>query len=251
MNNSKSPGDEYDEGMSTFSSPFMIHIDMSLQDATATVLFNLGQLLSRMGEIEDALTFFLRALSFVPQEDKLEKSQVGGVTPHQLLSCIGNIQYRKGQYEDAVLTYSKALEMARSSALLLESHHMLGVAAILNSLGVLYFHIPSVEASKALDIFFESLSIYRAVLGFDAETKEIATLLNNIGRVHYMSKNHQEAIKYYSESLAIRRRLFGNDHLDVAATICNAGQAKHQMRQLDEAMVLYKEFLVIAKKRLT
>ena len=243
-NNGVYQQDEYDEGMNTFCSPLMIHVDTPFQDAICTLLYNLGQQLARVGQVDDALNCFMRALSFV-QDANTGKSR--GVTSVALLSCIGNMQYRNGSYEEAAIAYSKALGAARS-AVQGGSHGMLEVAATLNSLGVLYFHIPSVDASKAMKLFYEALSMYHAVWGFDAQTKEIATLLNNVGRAYYMSKNHEKAIQFYSKSLAMRRFLFGEEHLDVAATICNAGQAKHQLGQLDEAMVLYQEFLVIAEK---
>ena len=35
------PRDEYDEGMQTYSNPLMIHVDLSIQDAAATVLYNM------------------------------------------------------------------------------------------------------------------------------------------------------------------------------------------------------------------
>ena len=56
------PRDEYDEGMKTFPNPIMIHVDLGIQDAAATVLYNMGQLLTQMGEVDQALAFLLRAL---------------------------------------------------------------------------------------------------------------------------------------------------------------------------------------------
>ena len=241
--------EEYDEGMQTFSEPLVITADMSFQGATTIILFNLGQLCVRLGEVEEAMNFFLHSLSLV--QDQCNKSRSGEELPAlYVLHNIGNMQYRRGLYEEAVQTYSRALEIAKNN-IHRGNRNILELAATLNCLGVLHFHMSSADAAKALELFYDSLSIYRAILGTDFESKETATVLNNIGRVHYMTGKHQEAFALYSESLNMRRRLFGHDHLDCAATICNAGQTLHQQGKLDQAMEYYQEFLIIAKKRLS
>ena len=42
-----------------------------------------------------------------------------------------------------------------------------------------------------------------------------------------MKGHHDKALELYSQALEMRRRLLGDDHLDVAATIYNAGQTHH------------------------
>jgi tetratricopeptide (TPR) repeat protein len=179
----------------------------------------------------------------------LSASSGNGVSAMAILHNIGHVQYRTGQYEDAVRTYAKALHLGKHmfnrSPL-----DMLQVAATLNCLGVLYFHLPKAETEKAMELYLESLAIQRAVFGPDFESKEIATTLNNIGRIHYMKGEHDKALDLYQQAMKMRRRLLGDEHLDVAATIYNAGQTHHQRGDLVEAMKLYKEFLIIAKKRL-
>lgn len=241
--------EEYDEGMGTFGNPVRITANISFQGATAVILFNLGQVCIRFGEIEEAINFFLHSLSLL-QDQSLKSRADEGVTILQILHNIGNMQYRRGMYQDAIGTYNRALHHAKSSTNR-GTHSMLDLAATLNCLGVLHFHMPTADAGRALDLFYASLSIYRGVAGIDFESKEIATVLNNIGRVHYMTGKYTEAFEFYSESLAMRRRILGEDQLDCAATICNAGQTLHQQGKLNKAMEYYQEFLIIAKKRLS
>jgi tetratricopeptide (TPR) repeat protein len=81
----------------------------------------------------------------------------------------------------------------------------------------------------------EALAIRQAILG--DEHRDVATTLNNIGRVHYMKGEYDKALTLYNEALAIRRKLLGHDHLDVAATVYNAGQTHHQRGELSYALV--------------
>lgn len=253
---------EYDEGMHTFSQPLPLEDheltgSLSMHAITATILFNLGQLYLRLNEEQEATDAFLQALQLLHMGSPLALPQCvkkDGSAPQQisfmaLYHNLGHLQYRQGHYEDAVRTYSKALEVGRATPTP-SSHQLLELAATLNCLGVLCFHLPQADTEQAMALYQESLQLRYAVLGRDAQTKEIATTLNNIGRVHYMKGHHAAALEWYQRALSMRRHLLGDDHLDVAATIYNAGQTHHQRGQLSEAMRLYQEFLRIAQQRL-
>ena len=248
---------EYDEGMHTFAVPLMLDASRStVPKAIATVLFNLGQLYLRLNELEGSSTSFLHALQMAQMNGAMSSgpAKEQSVSPTDvsvmaILHNIGHVQYRMGNYEEAVRTYAKALQLGKHSYNK-NTHEVLEVAATLNCLGVLYFHLPKAETEKAMELYMESLGIHRSVLGVNCESKEVATTLNNIGRVHYMRGEHEQALQLYQDALRMRRRLLGDEHLDVGATVYNAGQTYHQMGCLNEAMTLYKEFLVIARKRL-
>jgi tetratricopeptide (TPR) repeat protein len=239
---------EYDEGMHTYSQPLAFDESASLHCATSIIFYNLGQLCMRMGEDNEASEYFNRALHMAEWGDETSLRR-HGLSVVAIFHNIAHVEYRNGRHEEAIQTYSKALDYSRNSCKE-TSHSMLEVASTLNCLGVLYFHMPKSETDQAMSFYNESLAIRRAVLGADCETKEVATTLNNIGRIHYMKGEHDPALITYHEALQIRRRLFGDEHLDVAATVYNAGQTHHQRGERTEAMALYNEFLTIAKKLL-
>lgn len=247
---------EYDEGMHGYSDPVTLHADIvSTKNAATTIVFNLGQLYLRLNDDDEALKSFLRALQLGQWGSEClgKASATGGVSLMAVLHNIGHVQYRNGHYEDAIKTYSNALEILRGANQYNVndgSNHLLELAGTLNCLGVCHFHLPKADTEKALAYYREALALRRAVLGQDAQTKEIATCINNIGRVFYLEGDHSTALEHYRVALSMRRTLFGNFHLDVAATIYNAGQTHHHRRELDQAMILYKEFLTIAKNRL-
>jgi tetratricopeptide (TPR) repeat protein len=240
---------EYDEGMHTYSQPLVFDASASLHCAASIIFYNLGQLCMRMCEDNEASEYFIRALQMAQWGDEASLRR-HGLSVVAILHNIAHVDYRNGRYEEAVQTYTKALDNSRNSCKEDTSHSMLEVASTLNCLGVLYFHTPKSETVQAMSFYNESLAIRRAVLGADCQTKEVATTLNNIGRIHYMNGEHDLALIDYREALEIRRRLFGDEHLDVAATAYNTGQTHHQRGEWKEAMVLYNQFLDIAKKRL-
>ena len=233
---------EYDEGMHTYSSPLPLEATagLSMHAVTSTILFNLGQLYLRLNEEQEATEAFLQALQIMHMGSPsggpggmavdTKKDNAAGdekacgqvATPPATISLmalyhnLGHLQYRSGHYEDAVRTYSKALEVGRANAHP-SSHQLLELAATLNCLGVLCFHLPQADTEQAMALYQESLTLRYAVLGKDAQTKEIATTLNNIGRVHYMKGAHASALEWYQRALLVRRQLLGPDHLDVAA----------------------------------
>lgn len=242
---------EYDEGMHSFSNPIKLDESLcSMHSATSTILYNLGQLFLRINDNEEASNSFMRALQIAEWsgEDQPRNSQYG-VSIMAILHCIGHVQYRSGHYEDAVRTYAKALHLGKNSYSK-STHNMLDVATTLNCLGVLYFHLPKADTEKAMQLYLESLAIRKSVTGDKYESVEIATTLNNVGRIHYMKGEHDKALSLYREALRIRRKLLGDEHLDVAATVYNAGQTYHQKGELGAAMKLYQEFLRIARQRL-
>ena len=195
---------EYDEGMHTFAEP--LNIDAVYNDyhsLTATILYNLGQLCMRLEEDEEASEFFLQALAISQWSGNRKGAK--SLNSMAILHNLGHVQYRCGNYEESVRTYNKALAIGRASF----SEFHLEVAATLNCLGVLYFHMPKAETKQAMELYTESLTIRRAVLG--NEHKDVATTLNNIGRIHYMKAEYGEALRLYREALDIRRRLLGNN----------------------------------------
>jgi tetratricopeptide (TPR) repeat protein len=165
-----------------------------------------------------------------------EASAYGSQVPSivAIMMNIARIYYKNGQHEEAVPVGTEALDYARHNYKE-DTHMLLVVSSLLNCLGVLHFHIPNCDADTAMAFYEESLTIRRAILGENSETKEIATTLNNIGRVYYMKGEHGVALSIYDEALKMRRERFGNNNLDVAATVYNAGQTYHQKGMAAEA----------------
>ncbi|KAL9190315.1 hypothetical protein ACHAXT_007526 [Thalassiosira profunda] len=265
---------DFDEGMHSF--PGLESIDpASLWDAPsnsvspaieATLLFNVGQVHRRRGELDAASKCYDHALdalagwNAVSVESHLENMLSRHPVVIPVLHNIGSLQYRRGDIGPALETYNRALRLSR--AMYGDRHPH--VAAALNCLGVLHYHdanSPSDDAAdttgetssdtetggstaRAMELFQQSLASRIEVLG--PNHVEVATVLNNIGRIHVQHDEFDLALGYYENALRIRRTILGSDNLDYAATAFNAGQSFHQKGELGRASELYNEFLRVA-----
>ena len=73
--------------------------------------------------------------------------------------------------------------------------HHLSVASALNCIGVVLFHTMEGcdnSSKDAIDALFEALSIRTSILG--TEHKDVATTLNNIGRVYFDIGDYPKAL---------------------------------------------------------
>lgn len=248
-----------------------------------TVTYNLGQVSHAQGECETALCHYrcsIRQLNLYIQQLMVFEKEMGfpqntiyakvfhRIPTHlTILRNVGYVYYERSQFLEAMSIFTEALEHAKKTCIKNEWD----LAVTLNCIGVLQFHMPEPEANSAMQFYMAALEIQRSLATSMNERSvasilhscmqsspqdiaraksiveaAIATTLNNIGRVHYMNGEFEEAMKVYQEALYIRRLVLGDNSLDVAATIYNTGQTYHQLGELDEALMFYREFLRIA-----
>jgi tetratricopeptide (TPR) repeat protein len=202
---------EYDEGMNMYYSP--IRMDASTMDASSDSLatassilcYNLGQAYLRQDLDKDAQEAFERSLDSQRTGYIIHQH---AVAPFKVLHNLGYIQYRQQNIHGAIQTFCEALQQSQLSV------NKLDVANSLNCLGVLYFHLPEPNALQSMDCYVRALEIRKQILG--PNHIDVATVHNNIGRVHYIEQHYDEALLVYEDALRIRRALLGHDHLDVA-----------------------------------
>jgi tetratricopeptide (TPR) repeat protein len=153
----------------------------------------------------------------------------------KIMHNLGYCAYQLGNLEDSELFYRNARSTCIDAKLGCEH-----LAATDVALAVLLFHTSLCNMDTALRLFKSTLPIYWTKYGV---SKQVGTLLNNIGRTHYMLGNYAEAALTYENSLGIRLKCLKRDSADVAATVCNAGRAYHQQGNFDKAIERYEEFL--------
>ena len=96
------------------------------------------------------------------------------------------------------------------------------------------------EASGSYTI---ALNLYRE-LSKDWELHE-ANVLNELGRLHMKLMLNDVALKYFGESLAIRRDCLGSDHEAVGKTLYHMADIYARMDQFGTSMQIYNESLRI------
>ena len=270
---------EYDEGMNSFNRPLRIdsshkcssHYDY--QRTAPVLLFNIGQLNVLSGDDTTAANYFRYALDIINQRSTSASCipscpatpiQPLPIAPHSsslpepmdaipILHNLGHIYYRAQNYKLAMDMYSKALVIPQQNDNLPDS------ASTLNCLGVIFFHMSrnsDENATKALNMLNTSLNIRKKILTYDDQIsadesrREIATVMNNVGRVHCTLGDHMAAFQTYVEAYELRKELLPANHLDLAASAYNLGQTHHQLGNLDDAMTLYTEFYEAVSKYL-
>mmetsp|Transcript_26222 Transcript_26222/g.72356 ORF Transcript_26222/g.72356 Transcript_26222/m.72356 type:complete len:741 (-) Transcript_26222:95-2317(-) len=232
---------EYDEGMRVFTAALPVDNQVNQSTKSISLFYNVGLSHFSRGQHMQARRWFELALE---RMDKATNDEKDTMTLLYLHHNLGNCNYHLGQNEKAMAEYRQALEIVR--------YHNLGTnheAACLNCIAVLLFHGGLTKPGQVLGLFEHTLAVYRSIKG--DKSREVATILNNIGRIYYLESKYKEALEVYAEALEIRKELLGQDSIDVAATICNTGQTYHQLGELDKAMECYQNFLSLASNLLT
>jgi len=104
------------------------------------------------------------------------------------------------------------------------------------------------EYEKSLEYNLKVLELRRKLDGDSAPG--VAASLHGIGRVYARMQKSAEALDYFRQSLAIRRRAFGEDEegAEVAALLSNTGVAQCERGEYREALESYERSLRIREK---
>mmetsp|Transcript_111120 Transcript_111120/g.166394 ORF Transcript_111120/g.166394 Transcript_111120/m.166394 type:complete len:721 (-) Transcript_111120:92-2254(-) len=226
----------YDEGMRVHNELLQMHGSASVEEVAAMLWYNVAQTFVQRGLYTRAIAFFRRALR---KFNIMNNSESKSLSIVKNLHSLGYCHYRLGNDDQANNAYQRALAIV--------SDFDLGatlLAASANCIGVLIFNQPQpCDNTLAMDMFRKSFALFKS--SDRPDVTAIATVLNNIGRVHYVRSEFQQAIKIYEECLKLRRDRLGNQSADVAATAYNLGQTCYQLGRLDDALSHYQEFLDI------
>jgi len=237
--------ENYDEGMYMYQSPLPILAQHQQSRAAmeATLLHNLGQAHVQNLQYAQAKTWFELALQVAPTN---ECTTEGTVSPYVIRHNLGNCCYRLGDNDAALAHYKLALDMAIQAG-----PRLLDLAASYNCVAVLQFHKshPSEPSDTALDYLQVALASYTSVLGGDC-TKEVATVMSNIGRVYFLRADYKKALERFQQSLAIRQMVLPAESVDIATAMFNVGQTQHRCGNLEQAMTYYRGFLEVAQTQL-
>ena len=160
------------------------------------------------------------------------------------LNDLASVLAKRGDYKQAQSTVEEALAIRRR---LLPATHD-DIADSLKTLA-------SIKSNSAGDydgaepLLREQLEIRRAAAG-SGGSAEVAVALNDLAVNAMWRTNYSEAEQFYLESLATLRRIFGDEHPEVAITMENLGGVYYRTQRYDETLRLLDQVLAIRKKRL-
>jgi CHAT domain-containing protein/tetratricopeptide (TPR) repeat protein len=151
-----------------------------------------------------------------------------------LLAQLANQQFQKGQYEQAIAIWQKALLLARQFMFKKTE------AIILNNIGLAYFNIG--QPQKALEYYNQVLPVAREV----KDRTQEATALYNIGEVYRNTGQPQKALEYYNQILPFAKEV--KDPNVEARTLFSIGEVYITIGQPQKALKYYNQALPILRK---
>ena len=162
------------------------------------------------------------------------------------LAGLGRTLAQTGQTQEAIELLDASIALTRADG----SVPPWRLAQRLNDAGSARFRLGDYQ--QAVSLLQQALTIRRE-LDIAAEqplSPATATLLNNIGLMHYLNGQSQMARTALTESLALRRQVLSDDHPDLAQTLTNLGLLEKDYGDMQKAQALLAEALAVRKQAL-
>ncbi len=177
-------------------------------DREAPLRANLGIVHTRYARYDQALTALDRAIALGdrPGDPRLASYQ----------RLLGNVYYRKGQYPEAQVAYTRAVELAEAA--LGPDHPDLGRS--LSNLGEA--HRVQGHDEDAERCFRRSISIWERTFGPDHPM--LAPPYNGLGTLALLRGDTGAAVVHFEHVRLLLERTHGPDHPDVGAVTSNLGE---------------------------
>lgn len=226
--------------------------------------------------LKDLAEFYLRRspILTIKYSEEALKEMPDSQTIADLYSLIGLGNYYMGEYELALINYSKAdslidlvadtktnaklsnniglvyselgekeraLEyLLRALRLYQEANDSSGIAKSYNNLGLFYHNIKQFET--ALDYYKNAVKTKQIM----RDTLSLPITYNNIGAVYEMMGKYEQAINYYTKSLFLREQF--NETFGIASTLLNMGSVYKTTRKYSKAVNSFESGLILANK---
>jgi tetratricopeptide (TPR) repeat protein len=181
----------------------------------------LGEAYYFLGELNLALENLKKAESLTNNKEDLMS----------FYNIIGEILYRMGYLDDALLYYSRSLSLAKD----LGNTDL--QAAILNNIGEIY------RSKGELD---EALSYYEESLSLKRNEEDMAPIYNNIAMIYYKKGDYQKAVEYFQKAIEIYEKY--EKYHSVSIVKLNFGYLYKEMGDYENAEKYLLEGLEGVKK---
>ncbi|MEP0858700.1 tetratricopeptide repeat protein [Trichocoleus sp. DQ-U1] len=198
-----------------------------LKKQKLTVLFQLGVIYVKQGQVEQGMAFFLQSLEVARETGERVFEAI-------VLNFLGDAYSLLEQYQQAIESYQQSLAIARE----IGTRKIEGMA--LNALGDVY---------NALEQYQQAIESYQQCLEFRQEIgdrKFEAITLSNLGDVYNALEQYQQAIGSYQQCLAIVREI--GDRKFEAITLSNLGDVYNALEQYQQAIESYQQCLAIRQE---
>jgi tetratricopeptide (TPR) repeat protein len=169
---------------------------------------------------------------------------------HLVMTTLNNLcitSTLNGNYSQALSYGQEALSLRRKN---LGKYHV-DVASSLSELGIV--HYAREDFNESLASFRTAMQIYSKASDSPERSKRICSLLNNIGCVHYSMGKVATSLSTFNECLGLQRSFMGRltgDTMNrvlynMSITLCNTGIVTSKQGDLDNALSLFEEGLMV------
>ncbi len=152
----------------------------------ARALHQLGVILYRRGDLEEALEQFVDAIELVKEQSKLRS---------EIDNSMGVIYWRLGKPELARASYEEDLAISR------DRNDLEGIVRALNNLGIL--HCEAEDHDRALELYAEAMKLAER----DGDHKLVSILYSNIADSYKSKGNMAEARRFYERCVQLSEDL--------------------------------------------
>jgi len=227
----KEKGDFY-EAINEFKRALNIADEDNMIDGQLYCLMNLGVLYWNVGRIEDSLRFYKKAVILAEKENLTEiyKKCKDAIELCSLYKKGKDLRFQ-GEYQQSIINFKKAIEIARESN---SREHEL-------------------KCLRQLSFSFEDLNNLNEFFTLNQEALRIALDINhmeekgkciiNIGNFHKKVGDYYEALNCYYQALRIKRDL--NNKQDESICLNNIGIIYQDLGDHDKALDYFRRALEI------
>lgn len=210
----------------------------------AGTMKNIGMVLAEQGQFDEAMEKFYEARR-IYEVVKDGKDNVSCCDVASVLSCMGNVQNRRGDLEDALRLYEEALVIYKkvsSRARELGGRSRLAIQEVASTLKIMgMVHTKREELDKAMGCFQDAIDIMRQNFNEKGSGPVVTSILSRIGGIFCKIGKFDEAMSHYQEAYDLATRTFGTtDHPEVAQVLHYIGGIHQKLGDLTEAMSCYK-----------
>ena len=182
-----------------------IRMEMSKNNADADLFF-LGNILREMCEYETATICFDQHLNMLENKFTFEAAYC--------YTGLSDIARAKGDYDLSIIHHRNAIEIYSNN----ESNNEQILSIAYNKLGAAFRQ--KKQYDQALVVYQKALKIQEKY----PESEEVATTYYNMGILCEEQDIFYEALKYYKQSLTIRKQYLPSDHYKIARLYRGMGE---------------------------
>lgn len=230
-------------------------LDLENTEEIARTYNNLGETYNKLGDYTRSLDYHFKSL-------KIYREIHGDIHPVliKVLLGIANSLLSLSEVDKAKLYYEDSLNM--TIHIYGEKNSILEIGKACSGLGNVF--LEKNDLKKSLELHKKSLEIFQELNNATIQTEpdqvsenddnyglfnlDIAMEYNNVGKIYEKAGDHAEAIKYYEESLELRKKILGEYHPEIILSLKNLTKIHEKMGQKGKAFEFLQETLIIRRK---